>query len=154
MLLSSSMVYGQTNNDPLSTKKSWGSTKIYQNGDKYSHGKILDVMDEKSESYAVLKKASNANFGAGILGGIGGFIIGYQLGASSSGPSGEINTKNILLGAGFIVASIPLSQSYTKNTQKAVTLFNDSLNDIKPTANNYQTSLNLGPGGINFRITF
>jgi hypothetical protein len=154
LVLSVSTAFGQLKDRPLSVKKSWGSYKIYQEWEKYSHGKISDIMDEDSKAYAALHKASNANFGAQSLGAIGGFIIGYQIGGLSANPKREINLTNLLIGTGFIVGSIPLSRAYKKNTYKAVKLFNDSLDPSTPKPGIYKSSFIIRPTGIGLQIWF
>lgn len=144
----------QVNNKPLSVQKKWGSYKIYQDFEKYSHGKISDIMDEDSEAYTTLNKASNANFGAQALGAIGGFIIGYQIGGLNANPRREMKVSNLLIGTGFVLGSIPLSLAYKKNTFEAVKLFNDSLDPNTPNPGVYQSSLIIGPTSIGIQIRF
>ena len=148
------VLFGQNKSDELTVVKTWTGFKVYQNLEKYSHGEILDIMDKESEAYTLLRKASNANLGAAIISGLGGFIIGYELGSFSSSEGREFNVVPIMIGSAFILGSIPLNKSYKNKTYQAVAKYNNDLGSNKSTFNKYQATLNLNANGISLMVTF
>ena len=62
---------------------------------------------------------------ATIMGGVGGFMVGWPIGTAIGG--GEPNWIMAGIGAGLIVVAIPLSQNYNKKAKQAVDTYNIGL---------------------------
>lgn len=100
-------------------------TVFYQNNRLLSMSDLTNVVKKNDEAYSLIKKAKNNNVISQVIGGIGGFTIGWQLGAALAGS--QMNYKFLALGVGIILVSIPVSIKSRKQTQKAVDIYNSEL---------------------------
>ena len=98
--------------------------KYFQNGKRLNRSKLTKALAINEEASAILKKSKGSFVFSQILGGIGGFLAGWQIGAGYAG--GETNWTMAAVGVGIAMVSIPFSLNATKKTKEAVTLFNSS----------------------------
>ncbi len=117
-----------SNAQKIESKKVFGGYQYTQSGNKMSMGDLSNTMKSNPESLKLINKAKSNNLLASIIGGVGGFMIGYPIGTAIGG--GEANWTLAGIGAGLIVIGIPISSSANKNTKKAVDLYNSTLNSI------------------------
>lgn len=82
-------------------------------------------MNENQEAQQIIKKVKTKNTVASIFSGVGGFIIGWQLGAAIVG--GEPNWNAAAVGGGLVLISIPISVKSYKQALQAVKIYNAGL---------------------------
>lgn len=112
------------NAQQIESEKVFGGYTYYQNGKALSMKSLIATM-ENTEAFEVIKEAKSKNTLANILGGVGGFMIGYPLGTSIGG--GDANWTLAGVGAGLIVIALPISSKANKKTKEAIDIYNTSL---------------------------
>ena len=109
----------------IETKKTfWGYT-YSQNGKQLSIGKLTSAMKEEAAAFQLMTKAKTNYRIASVIGGAGGFMSGYALGAAITGN--DPNWALVGIGAGLIVVSIPITKQVNKQTAEAIDMYNISL---------------------------
>ncbi len=119
--------FGQTTSDSISMVKVFGGYKFYQGDQRLTQGQLNKVLKTNDEAYKQIKSAQASYISAMILSYSGGALIGWPIGAALAGGDPQWIMAGI--GAGLIVASIPLSNHYYKKVKRAVEIYNDSLVD-------------------------
>ena len=114
------------NAQKIEMKKVLGGYHYTQNGNRMTMGKLVNAMESNSEALTFMKKAKSNNVLASILGGAGGALIGFPIGTAIGG--GDANWTVAGIGAGLVAIGIPISSGVNKNVNKAVELYNSSLN--------------------------
>ncbi len=117
--------YGQVSTDSISMKKVFGGYQFYQDDKRLSIGQLVEMMKPNDQAYQQIKSARSNNTLATIIGGVGGFMVGWPLGTAFGG--GKPNWALAGIGAGLIVVSIPLAQGFNKKAKQAVNAFNGGL---------------------------
>ena len=98
--------------------------KFYQGSQRLTMGQLTDVMTTNPQALTYLRKAKTNNTISIIFGVIGGALVGYELGRAAGGA--DMNGAVMAAGAGCIVFSIPFSIAGSKNTRKAVSVYNSA----------------------------
>lgn len=124
--LVSSFSYAQTTTQPVELKKVFGGYQFYQGTKRLTMNKLVNSLKSNSESYAEIKKAQTNYYISSLIGGVGGFMVGFPIGTAMGG--GEANWKMAGIGAGIIALSVPISIRCNKQIKKATEIFNSSLN--------------------------
>lgn len=123
MAISSTFVLGQTAVDSISMEKGFGGYVFYQGDQKLKNvTQLANVMKSNPEAHSQILSAKSSYNTALVLGGVGGAFIGWPLGTALGG--GEPNWALAGIGAGLVVVSIPLTQSFNKKAIQAVQTFN------------------------------
>lgn len=122
---------GQTA-DPIRCEKVFGGYSFHQGGQRLTMRQLVDAMEHNEQAYQTIKSARSSTVIANILGGVGGAMIGWQLGAAVAG--GEPNWAVAGIGAAVIVVAIPISSGANKKAKQAVDLYNSGLNDNRATS--------------------
>ena len=117
--------FGQIVTDSISAKKVFGGYNFYQGTKRLSVNELKNAMKLNDQAYGEMKSAQSANIFATIIGGVGGFMVGWPLGTAIGG--GDPNWVMAGIGAGLIVVSIPISQKFSKHAKRAVDIYNDGL---------------------------
>jgi len=117
--------FGQTASDSISIKKIFGGYKFYQGEKKLSMSELVNIMQPNVEAFKEIKSAQSAFTLATIIGGVGGALVGWPIGTAIGG--GKANWVMAGIGAGLIVASIPISQNFNRHSKQAVSIFNNGL---------------------------
>ena len=112
--------YGQTASDSISIKKIFGGYKFYQGDKKLSMAVLVNTMQANEQAFKEIKSAQSAYALATILGGAGGALVGWPVGAAIAG--GKANWVLAGMGAGLIIASIPITQSFNRHSRQAVSI--------------------------------
>jgi len=125
----------QTPSDSVYIYKSFLGYKFIQHEERLNFNQLPDVLDENQEAFLLIKKAKTNNIVSSIIGGIGGFMIGWQLGTAIVG--GEPNWTLAAVGGGLVVVSIPIYSKSMGQTLRAVDLYNAGLgtNSRRPKLN-------------------
>ncbi len=143
--------FTSANAQKIEIKKKMGTNMLYKNDVKLSLSQTLALMKTNTNAYELMKSAKTNMIWSTVLGGIGGGLVGFPIGTAIGG--GKPNWVLAGIGAGIIVASIPLNSAYNKKSKEAVSLYNEGV-----TASSYQFKpsyhLNMKGNGIAFTMTF
>jgi hypothetical protein len=120
-----SPLHAQTNIEPIKVTNTFWGLSLEQGDQKLSLKQARDIMQGVPEAALNMKKAGTNNTIANILGVVGGASIGWTLGTAIGGGEPEWALAGI--GAGLIIAAIPLSVSAVKHTKTAAALYNESV---------------------------
>jgi hypothetical protein len=124
LVLAFSSSYGQTGT-PIEVKKVFGGYKYFQGDSRLNMNQLVVAMESNEIAFQQIKKAQSTNTLGMIIAGAGGFMIGWPLGTSIAG--GDPNWVLAGIGAGLIVASIPISKKVISHTNMAVETYNNGL---------------------------
>jgi len=151
LLFVCSTIFGQTNSDSITVKNVFGGCKFFQNDKQLTMLQVGNILQQNELAYKEFNKAKSNNTIASIIGGIGGFMIGYPLGTAMGG--GKANWTMAGIGAGLVLVSIPITNNYKKQAKNAIDTFN---NGQKTSSFFIDTEIYLAVTGnsIGFRMTF
>ncbi len=126
MLLTLSFtVTAQTINDTIYIKQSGAFAKVYQNDTQLKLNEFAQIIENNESASKYLQKAQldiGATYAFIFIGGIS-VCYGIIRSTVYDQPSLPI----VGLGFGLMLASIPLSKSYSKNLDKAIASYNSGL---------------------------
>ena len=120
-----SFTFGQTSSDSITMKKVFGGYQFYHADKRLNMSKLVKIMQPNEQAYKEIKAAQSTYTIAAIIGGAGGFMVGWPIGTALGG--GEANWTMAGIGAGLIVVSIPISQKFNKQAKRSVDTFNGGL---------------------------
>lgn len=155
ILLSIAIVLGTVmlaNAQKIESKKVFGGYQYTYNGETMNFNELKAIMKPVPKAYGQVKKARTKNTISAIIGSLGGGLIGYPLGQSLAG--GDANWTLAGIGAGLVVVGIPISSSANKNAQKAVELYNSSVEEGTSTKIVTQIKIIGNREGIGLTMTF
>src|SRR4051812_6073263 len=89
MVLFVAPTFAQNGNDSIKTRKVVGGYQFFQHHKALKMGKLVKAIEKNEEAYMHIKSAQSANTIGSIIGGVGGFMVGWTLGAAIGG--GEPN---------------------------------------------------------------
>ncbi|MCJ8163738.1 hypothetical protein MKJ04_02725 [Pontibacter sp. E15-1] len=122
-------LHSQSVSKRIDIEKVFAGHRFSQDGHKLSADEMVMLMRENKEAYAIMRAAKSTSTIASILGGAGGFLIGYPVGSHIAG--GEPNWAMAGIGAGLFVVSIPISIKFNRLSKNAVDLYNAGLYEAK-----------------------
>ena len=122
LTVSMTFAFGQTAADSISMKKAFGGYQFYHGVKRLNMNQLVNTMKPNEQAYSQIKSAQSTYTLATIMGGVGGFMVGWPIGTAIGG--GEPNWVMAGIGAGLIVFSIPLSQNFNKKAKQAVDTYN------------------------------
>ncbi len=111
---------------------------------------LVAITQNNSAAYAEIKKARTSNTIGSVIGGIGGFLVGYTLGTAIAGKNPNWAVAGV--GAGLIGVSVPFAISTGKRVKNGVHIYNSSLRSTS--SRNIQLRGYLAAGGVGLRINF
>lgn len=151
ILICISNSFGQTGDNSIVMTKGFGGYQFYQHDSKLSISQLVKTMESNEQAHKQIKSAQTNNTFATIIGGAGGFMVGYPLGAALGG--GDPNWTMAGIGAGLIVVSIPLTQKFNKQAKAAVDTYNNDL-QARSFLNKKEVNLGFSGNGLGLRLTF
>ncbi len=143
--------FGQAPSDSITMKKVFGGYQFYQGDKLLKVNQLVNTMKTNEQAYKQIKSAQSTYTMAMILSSAGGFMVGWPLGTAVGG--GEPNWTIAGIGAGLIVAAIPISQSFNKKAKQAVDTFNSGLQTSSFWEKN-ELNLTLTGNGIGLTLNF
>lgn len=146
-----SFTNGQSSTDSISMKKIFGGYQFYQGDKRLNMFQLVNTMKPNDQAYQQMKAAQATNTLATIIGGVGGFMVGWPIGTAIGG--GEPNWTMAGIGAGLIVVSIPITQSFNKKAKQAVETYNGGLQTSSFWDKN-ELKLSLTGSGIGLTLNF
>jgi hypothetical protein len=117
--------YAQGRTDSIKMKKVMGGYQFFQHHKPLKMGQLVKTLAPNEAAYAYAKSAQANNTWATVIGGAGGFMIGWTLGTALGG--GEPNWTLAGIGAGLVGVSIPFTIKANRQAKKAVDTFNGSV---------------------------
>lgn len=136
--------------DTIQIKYNYG-TKFYYQGKIQRPNKVLTLLESNPAAYKQMRRAIGSRTFGDILGGVGGFMVGYTLGNSIGRK--KLDKRTLIYGGVLVAISLPLSFSYNKASVKAVRMYNEGLRTL-PTVDGAMIELQSNEDGIGLRITF
>ena len=125
---------GAASAQQINVEKTFGGYKFTQDGKNLKLSQIVDIVKNNEEAYQLAKSAKSNYTIAQIIGGAGGFMIGWPIGAAVGG--GDPNWTMAGIGAGLVAISIPFNSGANKKMKKAIEHYNSNLQNtssiIKP----------------------
>lgn len=125
LIVTCAFSFGQTPTDSISMKKAFGGYQFYQGKKRLNVNQLVNIMKPNGQAYNQIKSAQSTNTLATIIGGVGGFMVGWPIGAAVAG--GKPNWTMAGIGVGLIVVSIPITKNFNKKAKQAVKTFNGGL---------------------------
>ena len=151
LLIFACQTFSQVATDTIQIKQGLGP--VFMLKDKALRPvQMLEIMKDNTEAYNEMKIARKNLIVGNIIGGIGGFMFGWQLGGAVAGT--KINGPMLLIGAGLTGVSIPFSIAYSKHAKKAVKIYNKSKEQKRVTSNSLEMNLGFSLNGVGMRVTF
>jgi hypothetical protein len=151
LTVSLTFAFGQTVTDSISVKKVFGGYQFYQGEKILNMNQLVNAIKPNDQAYLQIKSAKSSYTIATIIGGVGGFMVGWPIGAALGG--GEPNWTMAGIGAGLIVVSIPITHRFNKKAKQAVETFNSGLQASSFWDKN-ELQLSLTGNGIGLTLNF
>ncbi len=120
-----SFSFGQTPTDSITVTKVFGGYQFYQADKRLSMSQLDKSMEPNERAYKEMKTAQSSYTLSSILGGAGGFMVGWPLGTAVAG--GEPNWVLAGIGAGLILVAIPISRKFNRQAKSAIDTYNGGL---------------------------
>lgn len=143
--------YGQAETDSIVAKKVFGGYQFYQGNRVLNMKNLLKAVEANESVHQQIKETRSAAAIVTVFSSVGGFMIGWQLGAALGG--GEPNWALAGIGAGIVVVAIPISVNVDKKVKQAVDTFNKEL----PSGDfgmKKEVSLSMTSNGVGLIFTF
>lgn len=126
LILPFPIAFGQTEGDPIRLKKVFGGYKFYQNDHQLTIRQLRDAVGENLQAYKEIESARRTRIWVLILSGLGGAMIGDQVGTSMAG--GDPDWSVAVAGGGLVfVAMVPLNNKFNREARRGVDLYNAEL---------------------------
>ena len=139
----------QTTSDSVYVAKNFLGYKYYQNNMRLNFNQLPYVMEENSEAYPLISKAKSNYTTASILGGLGGFLVGWQLGTAIFG--GNPNWALAGVGGALIVVSIPINSKAINLAFEAIDLYNSGISN---TSRRRELNIGITGNGLGLIVKF
>lgn len=149
--LSISSIFGQTPSDTIANKKIFGGYIFYEGNRKLSSSELEHKLSSNQKAYTQFKSAQATNIFASILGGVGGFCIGWPIGTTLAGR--EANWTMAGIGAGLALISIPIGSSAANKIKKATEIYNSG-SQTSSFWDNKELRLSLTENGVGLVLHF
>lgn len=144
------VAFSQSVTDTIEIKRSFWGTTFRQNGENLKMKDMLEITKSNPTAYAQMKKARNKSTVSSIFGGVGGFLVGYTIGTAIAGK--DPNWAVAGVGAGLIGAGIPFSVNAGKYAKRAVSNYNQGLQNL--TTKTLQMEAVIAANGLGIKLTF
>ena len=141
----------QSLSDTISVKRTFGGVKFERFGTALSPQQVQKMMQPVPAAFEEMKAARANNTAANIIGGAGGFLVGFTLGSALAGD--EVNWTMAAIGGGLVAVSIPFSIKFRQRSTKAVRLYNSGVLQQQGMAPG-QLKLGLSPSSLRLRLDF
>jgi len=107
-------------------KHSFTGYTFYEDGNKIPLNALIEKVAPNPEVLHLVKMSKTKGIFATVISFSGGALIGWPIGEAISG--GDPNWVLAGIGAGLAIVAIPIGSSAKKNAEKAVDLYNATLN--------------------------
>jgi len=154
LILFSIIITSIAQSDLITIDNSGLGYRFYQNNQMLGLKQLQQAVISNRQAFEKVNAARNYKVMASIIGAPGGFLIGWQFGATIAG--GEPNWLMAGIGAGLILVSIPISSAAKKQAIEGMEIYNSSLEDISYKKNKTKPEFSFGTTseGIGVRMRF
>ncbi|MDZ7604274.1 MAG: hypothetical protein U5K79_01520 [Cyclobacteriaceae bacterium] len=149
LLSMASICQAQSPSDSIYYSRNFWGTKFFQDNYRINFNQLPGLVGSDMEAANLMRQARANKTGAAVISGIGGFLLGWQIGTWIVG--GEPNWVVAGVGEGLILVSIPFSSKANKLAIQAVDIHNQKLSAYR---NRPEFSLGFAQGGMGLRIHF
>ncbi|MBI9034971.1 MAG: hypothetical protein JEZ03_10920 [Bacteroidales bacterium] len=139
----------QSSNDSITIRKGL-STTFMMNGERLKPRELTQILQVNPQAATEISKANTNNTIGMICGGVGGFLVGYQLGTVLGGR--DANMTAAIIGAGLVGVSIPFSLAYNAHVRNAVDIYNKGLEQAN--LRSIECQLGLCANGVGLSVRF
>lgn len=130
-----------------------GGTYFFaHDGDRLDFKEIRSMARHNYDALRVLQRAQGWKNGANVFSFVGGFLIGWPLGATIFGN--DPNWNLALYGLAAVLVSVPLASKSTQITKEAVDIYNGGLEATSFRYETIQLSLSSTAHGVGFLVSF
>ncbi len=140
---------GQAPSDSVIVNKSVFGYKFFHHDNRINFNQLPAILNENHEAQQLIRKAKTTNTVASIISGVGGFMVGWQLGAALVG--GEPNWNMAAVGGGLTLIAIPIGSKSNKQAIQAIGIYNEGLSS---SSHRPQLFLGASGNGIGMRLNF
>lgn len=142
--------YGQSA-DTITKVKAFGGYRFYKGDKMLTMNQLVNAVRPNEQALRAARSAQSNHTFASILGGAGGFLVGWPVGTALGG--GEPDWTLAGIGAGLIVLSIPVSLSSAKHAANAVDIYNEGLRSVSARQRNeWRFAATSNGVGLTFRF--
>lgn len=121
-------------------------------GTTYQMGDLKNLVATNNEAFKYADNADFLNAYASVLGGIGGGLIGWPLGAALAG--GEPMWGLAIAGVGTLSVGLVLDFFAKKNARRAVEVYNNGLKAPESTSLKPELGIGLTGNGVGLTLRF
>jgi hypothetical protein len=140
----------QSQSDTIQVFKRYGGYTYTMNGKVLKIADVNELMRSNAEALPYWKKAKRATGISTVFGCVGGFCLGYTLGALMGG---DFNPTLAIVGAGCLLIGIPISSGAVKNASKAIGIYNSGAK-VAPPSSSYHLNVGISNDGIALVLKF
>lgn len=115
----------QSSSGNIEVTKDFGGFKYKVQGKDLTRSQLSQLLEKDKEAFRIMKRANTNNTFATIIGGAGGFLIGFPIGSLIVGKEPAWGIAAI--GGALALISFPLDIAFKKQTKEAVDLYNSNL---------------------------
>ncbi len=151
LVIGTSNSYAQTQKDFITIKDVFGGYEFYQGEKILDKSQLENTLKTNQEAYKQIESAQTSYTLAMACSYAGGFMVGWPLGTAIAG--GDPNWLLAGIGAGLIVVSIPLNNSYYSTAKEAVETYNNGL-QTSSFWDKSDLKLTITGNGIGLTLTF
>lgn len=138
---------GSAQTDSISMRKaSLGGWNFYQDHQRLKLSQVKKKMEVNPNAYKHINAAAAANTVSSCLSFAGGLCVGWSLGSLAIGKDPAWMVTGI--GAALIGVSIPFASKASRESKKAVSLYNEGLGMVSGKDTRSMIRLNVLPGAI------
>lgn len=121
----STNLFSQTFTDSITMKKGFGAYQFYQGKQRLKLNQLAYKMKANDQAYQYFRSAESTYAVSSLIGGVGGFMVGWPIGTAIGG--GDPSWGMAGIGAALIIVTIPLTQSFNKKAKQAIDTYNGGL---------------------------
>ena len=138
--------------DPIGYEKKAIGYKFTRNGEKLKIGDLKDLLGEEPKAADELSTANSRMMTGMVIGGIGGGLVGWPIGASLGGGE-DVNWNLAYAGGGLIAIRLFFATSADGHFRNAVDIYNGEI-ELGRLPHGTPLKLCLRPDGLAFCASF
>ncbi len=153
LFLYANKMFAQYDNT-IEARKQFGTYQFYADGQKLKLKEVANKLSTNAEAYKLFQSAKSNYVTGSVLGGVGGFLIGYGLGGYFFNKNQNTKFPGVLIGigAGLALLTIPMNSAYNMQAKKAVDLYNSSHTSLFKKTFQLQVALNCQRAGVIIKL--
>ena len=142
------------NAQTIETKKGFGGTRFFQNGEKLKLWKVIDLMESDPETLKLIQSAQSHRIGGNVIGFVGGFLVGRSLGKALRAEDNELDWRMLTVGFGVTIVSFSFNATYNRKARKAVDIYNAQFDSSSLYSPNLQFKFEANVNRVGIMMSF